>query len=94
MQVKFFFYYFDFERNYDVLNSKCPYFLLHKNVNFDKNETELEMENPTHAFRETSLVFQVIQELRIKCKTVMSWSSPKKKEAIFLWRLFCPKNIF
>ena len=41
------------------------------------------MENPTHGFRETNLVLQVMEESKIKSKTVMSWSSRKKKEGIF-----------
>ena len=28
-------------------------------VNFNKNETESKMENPTHSFRKTNLVLQV-----------------------------------
>ena len=36
-----FFYYFSFEVNYDVLKSKSPCILLDKNINFNKNETEL-----------------------------------------------------
>ena len=36
------FYYFYFERNYDVLKSKSPCFLLNKNISFNKNETELQ----------------------------------------------------
>ena len=40
------FCYFNFERNYDVLKSPC--ILLNKNINFDKNETETKMENPTN----------------------------------------------
>ena len=54
------FYYFSFERNYDVLKSKSPCILLNKNINFNKNETESKMENPTHSFRETNLVLQLI----------------------------------
>ena len=46
--------------------------------NFKKTETESKMENPTHSFRNTNLVFQLIQESQIKSKTVMSWSSRKK----------------
>ena len=43
------------------------------------------MENPTHSFRETNFVFQVIKEsLQIKSKTMMSWSSRKKRDAIFV----------
>ena len=54
------FYYFSFERNYDVLNSKSPCILLNKNINFNKNEMESKMENPTHSLRETKLVLQLI----------------------------------
>ena len=46
------------------------------------------MENPTHSFREMNLVFQLTLESQIKI--VMSWSSQKN----FLYRLFCPKDIF
>ena len=54
---------------------------------------ESKMENSTHSFREKNLVLQLIQKSQIKSKTVMSWSSRKKKKA-FLYRLFCPKEIF
>ena len=39
------FYYFNFERNYEVLKSKIPCILLNKNINFNKNETESKLEN-------------------------------------------------
>ena len=29
---------------------------MHLNVNFDKNETESNMENPTHTFRDMNLL--------------------------------------
>ena len=45
------------------------------------------MENPTYAFRDTNLVSQLIKELRIKSKTVMSWSSRKKKK-VFLREVY------
>ena len=41
------FYYFNLERNYDVLKSKGPWILLNENINFNKNETESKIENPT-----------------------------------------------
>ena len=72
---------FHFERNYDVLKWKSPCFSLNKNINFDKDETESKMENPTHSFREMKLV--LISELRIKSKTAMSCSSRKKKRVHF-----------
>ena len=54
-----FFYYFNFERDYDVSKSTNPCILLHKNINFNKNETKPKMENPTHSFRETNLTLQI-----------------------------------
>ena len=54
------FLFFNFKRNYGVLKSKRPCILLNKNKNFNKNETESKMENPTHSFRKTNLVLQLI----------------------------------
>ena len=54
------FYYFNFERNYDVLKSKSACFLSKKNINFNKNETESKMETSTHSFREINVVVQLI----------------------------------
>ena len=42
------------------------------------------MENPTRSFREMNSVLQLMWKLWIKSKTVMSWSSRKKKEYIFI----------
>ena len=42
--------YFHFERNCGVLKSKSPLILLNENINFNKNETESKMENPTGSF--------------------------------------------
>ena len=45
-----FFSYFIFEGNYDVLNSQSACKLLNKTINFTKNGKELaEMENPLHS---------------------------------------------
>ena len=55
-----FFYCFNFEKNYDVLKLNSPCILLKKNINFNKNETELKMENPTHSFREMNIVLQLM----------------------------------
>ena len=59
--------------NYDVLNSKSLGILLNKNMNFNKNETESKMKDPTHSFREVNFVLQLIKDSQIKSKTVMSW---------------------
>ena len=54
------FLFFNFERNCDVLKSKIPCFLLNKKINFNKNETESKMENPTDT-RKENLVLQLIR---------------------------------
>ena len=59
------FYYFNFERNHDVLKSKSPCILLNKYVNFNKNETESKMENLTHSFREMNLRDKASVHIRI-----------------------------
>ena len=43
-----------------TLNSKSPCFLLDKNMKFDKNKTELKMENSTHSFEEVNHVLQLV----------------------------------
>ena len=58
------FHYFNFERHYDVLKSNNPCILLNNNINSNKSETELKMENPTHSFEETNLMLQLIGQLQ------------------------------
>ena len=52
------------------------------------------MENPTHIFRETNLVLQLIQELQIKSRAVMSQISQKKEEEIFRTVYFVQREFF
>ena len=52
------------------------------------------MENPTHSFREINLVLQLIYESQIKSKTVMSWSSRKKKRGHFCTGYFFRRKFF
>ena len=68
--------------------------LLNKNINFNKNKTESKMQNPTHQFKETNLVLQLIEESQIKSETVMSWSSWKKKEGIFVPFVLSKRKFF
>ena len=55
-----FFFYFNFERNYDNLKPKGPRFLSKTNINFHKNDEQSNMENPTHKFRAIKLVLQFV----------------------------------
>ena len=67
-----------------MLKSKSPDILMNKNVNFNKNGKKSQMEKPTRSFRETKFVLQLILKSEIKSKTMMSWSSRKKKRAFFV----------
>ena len=72
-----FFYYFNFERNYDVLKSGFMLFVEQKYKFLQKRNA---MENPKHGFRdETCASNHKNREL----KKLMSWSSRKSKEDIF-----------
>ena len=67
--------FFNLEKIYEVLKSKNPWLLLNKNINFNKNKTEMKIENPIHVFRGTNLILQLISESRVKSNTLMSWIS-------------------
>ena len=87
------FYHFNFEKNYDVLKSKTPCILLNKNINFNKNETESRMKNPTHSFKRRTLCFSSYKNRKLKVK--LWWvGARKRKKRAFLYRLFCPKKFF
>ena len=83
-------------KSYDLLKSRSSCILLNKNINCNKNQTELKIENPTHSFRETILVLQLIWESQIKSKTMMRWSLWNKKEGSFciFWRNFFLGSVF
>ena len=68
--------------------------ILNKIINFNKNETELKMENHTQSFREMNLKLQFLLKSWILSKTAMSWSSRKKKEYIFCNAYFVRRKIF
>ena len=88
--IYLFIFTFYFWKNFDVLNWKIPCFLL--KIKFNKNETELKMENPNHSFSGIKHVLQVVYKLRIKRKTVISWSSRNKKYYIFCNNNFAQKK--
>ena len=59
-----------------------------------KNGTESKMENPTLSFGKMNYALQLIKELQIKSKTVMSWSSWRRKECIFCNVSFVRRKFF
>ena len=82
-------YYFNFERNYDLLKSKNPCFLLKKYINLNKKKTESKMENPIHSFREISLLHEFMQESQIEIKTELA----KDKREYILQGIFSAREI-
>ena len=74
-------------KNLEILIQIVPERPIYYYLHFNQNETEWKVENPTHSFRVTNLVLQLILK-----KTVMSWSSQKKKEGIFCTVCFVRRN--
>ena len=54
-----------------------------------KPKMESKVEHPTQSYRETSFVLPLIYGSQTKSKTVVNWSSWKKKEGIFCVLLQC-----
>ena len=54
---------------------------------------ESKMKNPMHSFRDLNHVLQLENDLQTKSKTVMSWSSRKRKECAFC-NVYCIQRIF
>ena len=77
-----------------TLKSKSWCILLNKNIKFNTNGTKSKTENPTHSFRGTNLVLQLVKESQIKSKTVLSWRLWKKKKGIFCTNNFVRRDFF
>ena len=69
------FYYFNFERNYDVLKSKNPCILWNKNINFNKNQKESKI--PHTVLERRTLCFSSYKNRKLKVK--LSWVGPREK---------------
>ena len=86
------FYYFNIERNYDVLKSKSSCILLNKNINFNKIETESKKENPIHSLKETNVRFVSYKDRKFKVKLWQVWSCETKNRAFFVPFILSEKN--
>ena len=87
-------FYFNFERKYDLLKTKSPCILLNKNINFNKNETELKMEYRTHSLETQTLCFSSYKNLRLKVKLWWVAAHKRKKEGIFCIVYFVRRSLF
>ena len=80
------FYYFNIERNYDVLNSKSLCILLKENMKKKlktKPETESKTENPTRSFTRQNLCFNSYKKRKLKVKLWWVGARERKKRASF-----------
>ena len=85
-----FFYYFNFQRNYDVLKSKSPYILLNKNYQIlIKTKGNWKWKIPHTVLERQTLCFS-----SIKNQTVMNWSLRKTTESIFCTAYFVWRDFF
>ena len=65
-----------------------------KNINFNKNETESKMENPTHSFRETNLCFSSYKNCKLKVKLWWVGVRERKNRVFFVPFILSKGNFF
>ena len=83
-------YYFNFERSYDVLNSKNPFVLLNKNINFNKKETKSKIRQ---AFLERqTLCFSSCKNRNLKMKLWWFRAHERKKRLFFVPFILSERN--
>ena len=86
------FYFFNFERNYDVLKSKRSCILLKEKINFIKNETESKIENITHSFR--AMCFSSYKNGESKVKLWWNRARKRKESTFFVTLILFEWNFF
>ena len=89
------FYYFYFEKNYDVLKSKSPCFLLNKNINFKKTKLNWKWKIPHTVLERWTMSISSYKDWELKVKLWCVGARERKKGAFFItYVLFCRKGIF
>ena len=82
------FCYLNFQRSYDVLKWKSPCILLNNKINFNKNETESKMKNPTRR----NFCFSLYKNNKLKVKLWWVGVRERKKRAFFAPFISSEKN--
>ena len=79
--------------NLKVLKSKRPCILLMKKINFDKTIQNRKLKTPNTVLERRSFCFNSYKNRKLKVK--LWWvGARKQKRGYFLYRSFCPKEIF
>ena len=87
------FYYFNFERSYDVLKWKSSCILLSKNINLIKAEWNWKWKIPHTVLERCTLCFSSYKNRKLKVK--LWWvGGRKRKEGIFCTVYFVRRNFF
>ena len=79
-----FFYYLNFESNYQVLKSKSLCILLNKNINLNKNETELMGKIPYTVLERRTLCFTSYKNRKLKAKLWWDGACERKQRIFFV----------
>ena len=88
------FYYFNFERNYDVLKSKSPCILLNKNINFNKQQRNRKWKIPHTVLERRTLCFSSYKNCKLKIKLSWVGARQRKKRPFFVPFILPEGNVF
>ena len=86
------FYYFNFERNYDVLKSKNPCILWNKNINFNKNQKESKI--PHTVLERRTLCFSSYKNRKLKVNQWWVELTKEKRGNFFVLFILSKENFF
>ena len=89
-----FLYHFNFERSCDVSKSKSSCILFDKNINFNKNGTELKMGNSHTVLERRTLRFSSYKNRKLKVKLPWVRARERKNRAFFLPFTLSEGNFF
>ena len=91
----YFSYYYDFERNYDVLMScQRVHAFCWTKINFHKNKTKSKIKNPHTISERRNLCFSSYKNCKLKIKLWWVGAREKKKRAFFVQFIFSEGNSF
>ena len=86
------FYYFNFERSYEALKSKRPYFLLNKNTNFNKRTRNRKWKIAHTILERQILRFSSQKDRESKVKRWWVGTRKRKEEFVFSTVYFVQSN--